>query len=110
MLSVGLKVADKGLNYSTQRISKEILYIPTSRDVKYKVKSVIDMFAYRFSKAITSALIIPFTYFLRGQNISYLTLGVLLILMVVVGRVSRRYYSLVGEKASSERELAPVLS
>jgi AAA family ATP:ADP antiporter len=41
----------KALNYAFNQPAKEALYIPTSRDIKYKSKAWIDMFGLRFAKA-----------------------------------------------------------
>ena len=38
------QVSLKGLSYALNNPSKEMLYLPTSPDVKFKVKSWIDMF------------------------------------------------------------------
>jgi AAA family ATP:ADP antiporter len=40
----------KGLSYTLNNPSKEVMYIPTSHDVKFKAKSWIDGFGGRFSK------------------------------------------------------------
>jgi len=41
----------KALNYAFNQPAKEVLYIPTSKNIKYKSKAWIDMFGMRFSKA-----------------------------------------------------------
>ncbi|MBI1861746.1 MAG: hypothetical protein HYR96_12590 [Deltaproteobacteria bacterium] len=106
-----IKTFDKGLNYSIARASKELLYIPTTTEVKYKAKAVIDMFAFRFSKIISSTLILPFTTALPlflAENfhlklawlpfpIYYLnTLGITLafIVLAVTWRLGRLYRTL----------------
>lgn len=40
----------KALNYALNQPAKEVLYIPTSRTIKYKSKAWIDMFGLRFAK------------------------------------------------------------
>lgn len=49
-------VAIKGLNYALNQPAKEQLYIPTSRESKYKAKAWIDMFGSRFAKASGSSV------------------------------------------------------
>ena len=46
------QVCLKGLSYAINNPSKEMLYIPTGPDVKFKVKSWIDMFGGRSAKAL----------------------------------------------------------
>jgi AAA family ATP:ADP antiporter len=47
----------KALDYSLFRAAKEILYIPLSYDARYRAKSLIDAFGYRFAKGSSSGLL-----------------------------------------------------
>jgi AAA family ATP:ADP antiporter len=47
-----LNTADNAFSYSINQSAKEALYVPTTRDEKYKAKAFIDMFVQRFAKAI----------------------------------------------------------
>ena len=49
-------IAVKGLNYTLNNPTKEVMYIPTSRDVKFKAKSWIDVFGNRTTKGIGSGI------------------------------------------------------
>lgn len=53
-------ILGKGLSYAVNNPAKEMMYIPTSKDVKFKAKGWIDMFGGRSAKAggslITDAL------------------------------------------------------
>lgn len=49
-------VAAKAINYALGQPSKEQLFIPTTKDAKYKSKAWVDMFGSRSSKATGSAL------------------------------------------------------
>jgi AAA family ATP:ADP antiporter len=46
----------KALGYTLNRPASEMLYIPTSRNIKYKSKAWIEMFGTRFSKASGSVV------------------------------------------------------
>jgi ATP:ADP antiporter, AAA family len=46
----------KAINYAFNQPAKEILYIPTSRDIKYKSKAWVDMFGLRFAKSAGSTI------------------------------------------------------
>eukprot|EP00668_Euglena_longa_P003477 GGOE01004070.1.p1 GENE.GGOE01004070.1~~GGOE01004070.1.p1 ORF type:complete len:500 (+),score=137.10 GGOE01004070.1:50-1501(+) len=46
----------KGLSYALNVPCKELLYIPTSPDVKFKTKSWIDMFGARAAKSLASVI------------------------------------------------------
>lgn len=54
-LTFGVMMIAKGLSYSLNNPAKEMMYIPTSKDAKFKSKGWIDMFGSRSSKAIASA-------------------------------------------------------
>lgn len=49
---LGASVAIKGLNYALNKPTSEVMYIPTSKDVKFKSKGWVDMFGLRATKAI----------------------------------------------------------
>lgn len=61
-------VSIKSFDYSFFGIIREMLYIPLKKDEKYRAKAIIDVFAYRSSKAIASLFLI-FIQNLTGLNI-----------------------------------------
>jgi len=58
------KISDRGLSYSINRASKELLYVPIDPVVIYQAKAWIDMFGYRIFKVSGSFLILLFTQWL----------------------------------------------
>lgn len=56
-----MKISDRGLSYSINRASKELLYIPVDPMIMYRAKAWIDMFGYRIFKVFGSMLIIVLT-------------------------------------------------
>lgn len=48
---LGASVAIRGLNYSLNKPTSEVMYIPTSKDVKFKSKGWVDMFGVRVTKS-----------------------------------------------------------
>lgn len=55
-VSLVVVVVIKGLNYALNQPAKEQLYIPTSRESKYKAKAWIDSFGSRLSKSVGSSV------------------------------------------------------
>jgi len=55
-VSLAVVVIIKGLNYALNQPAKEQLYIPTSRESKYKAKAWIDSFGSRLSKSVGSSV------------------------------------------------------
>jgi AAA family ATP:ADP antiporter len=57
LLSVSiLLIAFKGIDYSIFRVAKEVLYIPLSYESRFRAKQLIDVFAYRASKTVSSGI------------------------------------------------------
>ena len=56
-----MKLCDRGLSYSINRASKELLYIPVDPVLIYEAKGWIDMFGYRIFKVAGSMLILFLT-------------------------------------------------
>jgi AAA family ATP:ADP antiporter len=58
------KISDRGLSYSINRASKELLYVPIDPVIIYQAKAWIDMFGYRIFKVTGSLMILIFTQWL----------------------------------------------
>jgi AAA family ATP:ADP antiporter len=58
-----LNTADNGFSYSINQSAKESLYVPTTKDEKYKAKAFIDMFVQRFAKALAVGVSLGITSF-----------------------------------------------
>lgn len=81
-----MKICDRGLSYSINRASKELLYIPVDPVLIYEAKAWIDMFGYRIFKVAGSMMILfltQWTTLVRGT--ADLTLVVIAGCMVWVG-------------------------
>ena len=55
-VAMWVMIFSKALNYALNQPSKEQLYIPTTREAKYKAKAWIEMFGSRGSKALGSGI------------------------------------------------------
>ena len=81
----------KGLSYALNNPVKEMMYIPTSKDAKFKAKSWIDMFGARSAKAAGSGVNNVFKdsapmLMLYGTMIALGLVGVWIIAAMFVGR------------------------
>jgi AAA family ATP:ADP antiporter len=96
-----LNTADNGFSYSINQSAKEVLYVPTTRDEKYKAKAFIDMFVQRFAKALAVGLsLLITTYFAGFESLRWLSL--LTVALLVLWILAVRY---VG-RVFAEREMA----
>jgi AAA family ATP:ADP antiporter len=53
---LGACMATKGLSYALNNPAKEMMYIPTAQDIRFKAKGWIDQFGGRSSKAVGAAV------------------------------------------------------
>ena len=86
----------KALNYALYQPAKEILYIPTSKNIKYKAKAWIDMFGLRFAKATGSGIssfIGPVARLVGGT-----CLGIIAVWIVLAGLVGNIYKKVINNK------------
>jgi AAA family ATP:ADP antiporter len=95
------KISDRGLSYSINRASKELLYVPIDPVIIYQAKAWIDMFGYRLFKVSGSLLILVFTQWLpvtigiaQLSWISVAICGAWIALIMVL----RQQYLLIAEK------------
>jgi AAA family ATP:ADP antiporter len=78
-----LNTADNGFSYSINQSAKETLYVPTTREEKYKAKAFIDMFVQRFAKAIAVGVSLVITsIFAEYSSIRWLSLVTILLVAV----------------------------
>ena len=85
-----------GYSYSINQSAKEVLYVPTTRDEKYKAKAFIDMFVQRFAKALAVGLsLLITTYFAGFESLRWLSLltVVLLVLWILAVRYVGRVFA-----------------
>ncbi len=100
LLISAAKISDRGLSYSINRASKELLYVPIDSLLIYQAKAWIDMFGYRMFKIFGSVLILIFTRWLPTPlsipELSWLVLIICSIWLLVLRYLSREYQQ-VGE-------------
>ena len=88
LIGSALNTCDNGFSYSINQSAKETLYVPTTRDEKYKAKAFIDMFVQRFAKAVAVGLSLVITMVFAGfGSIRWLSLVTMVILFVWIQAV-----------------------
>lgn len=68
-------IACKSIDFSVFGVIKEMLYVPLKPDEKFRAKAVIDVFAYRSSKAFASFLIIFATSLFSSQVLTWVNIA-----------------------------------
>jgi AAA family ATP:ADP antiporter len=101
-----LNTADNGFSYSINQSAREALYVPTTREEKYKAKAFIDMFVQRFAKAIAVGIsLLLTTFFADFSTIRWLSLvvAVILVAWIFAARYAGRNFD---EKVGSTKAVA----
>jgi AAA family ATP:ADP antiporter len=66
-VAAAMKIADRGLSYSINRASRELLYVPVDPVTIYRAKAWIDMVGYRSFKIVGNVVILLLTQWLPWQ-------------------------------------------
>lgn len=89
-------VVGKALNYALNQPTKEQLYIPTTKDAKYKAKAFIEMFGSRGSKATGSLItaskkaLTPETFLLVSTLTSFGLIGIWIYTAIYLGNTHKK--------------------
>ena len=93
-----LNTVDNAFSYSINQSAKEALYVPTTRDEKYKAKAFIDMFVQRFAKAlavgVSLGIAAAFQDFSSKRWLSLFTAAVIALWILAARYAGRRFAEL----------------
>jgi len=86
-----VKLAENSIDYSLQSTTRNALYLPTSREEKYKAKQANDAFFVRFGDVLSAGLVFAGTRWLSFGSRQFALINVALIagwliLAIVIGR------------------------
>lgn len=98
-----LNTADNAFSYSINQSAKEALYVPTTREEKYKAKAFIDMFVQRFAKSVAVGITLLMTGLFEGfSGLRWLSLvvAVILIVWIFAARYAGRKFDELNRKES----------
>ena len=85
----------KAVDFSLFGVVREMLYIPLELDEKFRAKAVIDVFAYRTSKALVSLCILGLQLFAGTHLLSWISsasVAVLILWLSIVWFLLRKHY------------------
>ena len=96
-LLAAVKVLENGTEYSLQNTLQQALFLPTSRDAKYKAKAAIDTFVVRAGDAGSAAIVWLGTQLALGvQGFAVVNVCIGLLWLLLVVRLARRHRELSG--------------
>lgn len=95
--AVAVRGVDKGMDNTISQSVRELLYIPVSTEVKYKVKFFIDMFVTKFANGLGALLFLIVYSGLQWpiRKISFLCLALIAGWFVMVRLIGREYIRVV---------------
>jgi AAA family ATP:ADP antiporter len=100
------KTAENATDYSLQNTVRQVLFLPTNREQKYKAKQAIDTFFVRAGDVLSAVLVAVGTTWLSFQtkHFALFNLGLVvvwLVLAVLIGRENRRLTSSEGTESGA---------
>jgi AAA family ATP:ADP antiporter len=94
-------LAENSIDYSLQSTVRSALYLPTSREAKYKAKQATDAFFVRFGDVLSAGLVFAGTRWLGFGSRQFALVNVALILVWLVLAVAiGRQFERLSVKAS----------
>jgi AAA family ATP:ADP antiporter len=93
-----VKVAENSLDYSLQNTTKNALYLPTSREAKYKAKQANDTFFVRFGDVLSAGLVFAGTTWLgfSPKHFAMANVALIVVWLVLAVWIGRRFRELSG--------------
>ena len=88
-----VKIAENATDYSINNTVRNVLFLPTSRDQKYKAKQVIDSFFVRAGDVLSAVLVYVGVTFLRfsGTGFARVNLVLAMIWVLIAVAIGREY-------------------
>jgi AAA family ATP:ADP antiporter len=92
----GVKLAENSIDYSLQNTTRNALYLPTSREAKYKAKQANDTFFVRFGDVASAGLVFAGTTWLgfAPQHFALTNAALTLIWLVLAIAIGRHFHRL----------------
>jgi len=92
----GAKIAENSLDYSLQNTTRNALYLPTSREAKYKAKQANDTFFVRFGDVMSAGIVFAGTTWLgfASKEFALVNAGLVLVWLVVAVVLGRKFQSM----------------
>lgn len=104
------RVLDQSLRYSVDKTTREILYMPLPSDLKFAAKPFVDVTVDRFAKAIAAVLMLvliqPWGLDLNWQRLSYVSV-VMTGIWIMMALRARREYQAEFRQSIATREIKP---
>src|SRR3954463_583301 len=86
------KILENSTDYSLNNTVRQALFLPTSREAKYKAKAAIDTFFMRFGDVLQAGVVrLGAQFHLAFSGFAWINVGFTLIWFYVVTRLAREH-------------------
>jgi AAA family ATP:ADP antiporter len=93
------KIVENSTDYSLQNTARQALFLPTSREEKYKAKAAIDTFFVRAGDVLSTALVfLSVQLSLSVQALSLINVFLIALWLLLVFRIGRSYGALAAQQ------------
>ncbi|HVR69828.1 MAG TPA: translocase [Vicinamibacteria bacterium] len=105
------KTAENAADYSVMNTGRQMLWLPTRREEKYKAKQAVDTFFVRFGDVLSAALVFAGTHWLSLQGESFAVINLVLVVVWIglLALLLRRHREL-SARAQAEEAAAEAAS
>lgn len=94
------KVLENSTDYSIQNTARQALFLPTSREAKYKAKAAIDTFFMRTGDMLQAGVVFAGTRLALGiKNYAFVNVALVLIWLAIVAAIYREHKKLTNKEA-----------
>jgi len=94
-----VKTAEYSTDYSIQNTSRQALFLPVSREAKYKAKQAIDTFFWRVGDVLTAGLVFLGTKLaLTPRTFAAINVGLVAVWLAIVIAIAREHRKLTAEE------------
>ena len=94
------KSAENSTDYSLHNTVRQALFLPTSREAKYKAKAAIDTFFVRMGDALAAGLVAVGLHVLAfdARSFAFMNVGIIVVWIAVAVGIAKRHKELTAEE------------
>ena len=97
-----VKIVENATDYSLQNTARQTLFLPTSREAKYKAKAVTDTVLQRFGDVLAAGLVLLASRQVAvGNHIAAINVGLVGLWILVVVALGRRHHDLIVKREAA---------
>ena len=98
------KILENSTDYSLQNTTRQSLFLPTSREAKYKAKAAIDTFFVRLGDVLSAALVfIGSSLLLNPESFALINVALVILSFLLVSVIGRHYRMLTQRELETAR-------